>query len=160
MANLPSSFNYVNDVEVAQDAPVTESLFVKLGSNDNFLRDAINTINGPGPLQSLTTLTSRVNNADNLIYLAYHQAFTDKLWNHNRSQSSGPQRWHGVTDDTANIKVQLFRSTDATSDIIRDDIPTGDTNRAWAANRFISTGNNATNANMTIWIRIFQFAPV
>ena len=39
MADLPSSFVKVNDVEVAQDAPVTEALFSKLGSNDNYLKD-------------------------------------------------------------------------------------------------------------------------
>lgn len=39
MANLPSTFDYVNDIEVAQDAPITESLNQKYGSNDNYLKD-------------------------------------------------------------------------------------------------------------------------
>lgn len=39
MADLPSSFVKVNDVEVQQDAPVTEALFAKMGSNDNYLKD-------------------------------------------------------------------------------------------------------------------------
>jgi len=43
MANLPSSFVYVNDVEVSQDAPVTEALNSKLGSNDNYLKDTTDT---------------------------------------------------------------------------------------------------------------------
>lgn len=39
MADLASTFTKVNDVEVAPDAPVTESLFTKLGQNDNYLKD-------------------------------------------------------------------------------------------------------------------------
>lgn len=39
MANLPSTFSYVTDVEVTQDADVTENLNIKLGSNDNYLKD-------------------------------------------------------------------------------------------------------------------------
>lgn len=43
MANLPSVFAYQNDVENASDAPVTEALMVKNGSNDNYLYDQVTT---------------------------------------------------------------------------------------------------------------------
>lgn len=39
MADIPSSFTKVNDVEVASDAPVTEALNFKYGGNDNYLKD-------------------------------------------------------------------------------------------------------------------------
>lgn len=41
MADLPSSFSYVNDVENAEGSLVAESKFLKLGSNDNFIKDTI-----------------------------------------------------------------------------------------------------------------------
>lgn len=55
MADLASTFTKVNDVEVAPDAPVTESLFTKLGQNDNYLKDNLD-----------AEITNRTN-ADNLI---------------------------------------------------------------------------------------------
>lgn len=39
MANLPSTFVKVNDVELRQDTIVAESQYAKLGSNDNYLKD-------------------------------------------------------------------------------------------------------------------------
>jgi len=39
MANLPSSAQYMNDLEVAQDKPVTEAVMSKVGSNINYLLD-------------------------------------------------------------------------------------------------------------------------
>lgn len=41
MADLPSSFSTVNDVEGAQDSLVAESQYIKLGSNDNYLKDGL-----------------------------------------------------------------------------------------------------------------------
>jgi len=41
MADLPSTFSYVTDTEVTADADVTENLFIKLGQNDNYLKDNI-----------------------------------------------------------------------------------------------------------------------
>lgn len=43
MADLPSTFGKLNDVEIGADKPVTESLFVKLGQNDNYLYDNLQT---------------------------------------------------------------------------------------------------------------------
>lgn len=43
MADLPSSFSTVGDVEGAQDSIVAESQFLKLGSNDNYLKDTLTT---------------------------------------------------------------------------------------------------------------------
>lgn len=39
MADLPSVFSKVNDIEVSQDTPVTEALFGKIGSDVNYLKD-------------------------------------------------------------------------------------------------------------------------
>lgn len=39
MANIPSSMQYLNDIEVAQDAPITEALMNKLGGTVNALID-------------------------------------------------------------------------------------------------------------------------
>lgn len=39
MANIPGSLNYMTDVEIAADAPVTESLLTKIGANINGLLD-------------------------------------------------------------------------------------------------------------------------
>lgn len=94
MADLPSTFAKVNDVEVSQDAPITEALMGKLGSNDNYLKDNLddeiadrtaadaaittditNNVKGAGPIQTLTTLKARVDNAKNVIYLGSAQAF-------------------------------------------------------------------------------------
>jgi len=41
VADLPSSFSYVNDVENAEGSLVAESKFLKLGANDNFIKDTI-----------------------------------------------------------------------------------------------------------------------
>lgn len=41
MADLPSTFNKINDIEVDQDAPVTENILTRLGQNDNYLKDAL-----------------------------------------------------------------------------------------------------------------------
>jgi hypothetical protein len=43
MADLPSTFTKVNDVEVGPDKPITEALLTKLGQNDNYLYDNLNT---------------------------------------------------------------------------------------------------------------------
>lgn len=159
MANLPSTFTYVNDVEVAQDAPVTESLFVKLGSNDNYLRDAVDTINGAGPLQSLTTLTSRVNNAKNAEVIGGGQSFLGRLVEFTISQATGTQRWHGITNDGSTWAVEEFEATTPMGTITRTlKTDTGFTITVSGEIRFITHGNNATSSNMTIWysaIRIF-----
>lgn len=95
MADLPSTFSKVNDVEVAQDAPVTEALFAKIGSDVNYLKDNLdaeitnraaadtaittditNNVKGAGPFQTLTQLKSRVDNAKN-ITLPYDQVTTE-----------------------------------------------------------------------------------
>ena len=39
MANLPSVGQYINDLEVSADAPLTEALFEKIGSTENYLLD-------------------------------------------------------------------------------------------------------------------------
>jgi len=46
MADLPSIANRYNDVEVAANAPVTESLVRKGGSNDNFILDFLGAADG------------------------------------------------------------------------------------------------------------------
>ena len=46
MADLSGSFVKVNDVEVAQDAPVTEALLNKIGVDLNYLKDHITTVEG------------------------------------------------------------------------------------------------------------------
>lgn len=41
MADLPSSFSKLNDVEVRQDSINSESQYAKFGSNDNYLKDTL-----------------------------------------------------------------------------------------------------------------------
>lgn len=67
MANLPSTFAKMNDVEIAPDAPVTEALHKKLGQNDNYLYDALNTeitnrTNADSALQTqINTIKNEIN---------------------------------------------------------------------------------------------------
>lgn len=115
MADLPSTFTKVNDVEVAPDAPVTEALFTKLGQNDNYLYDAINTeitnrTNADAVIQSdLNDVKTEVNK---LILIPVQVATgTTSTSPHDPGAS---RRVHAVwfekrnSDGNSYIKIQLF----------------------------------------------------
>lgn len=67
MADLPSVFAKINDVEVSQDASVTENLLNRLGQNDNYLKDNLDAeitarTNGDSSLQSqINSIESELN---------------------------------------------------------------------------------------------------
>jgi hypothetical protein len=80
--DLPNVFQTVNDIEVGQDKPITENLFTKLGSNDNYLKanldieigtrnaqvaaiiaDINANVKGAGTQQTLATLYARLTQA-------------------------------------------------------------------------------------------------
>lgn len=66
MADLPSSFSKVNDVELRFESLGSEAQFSKLGSNDNYLKDTLDTeitnrTNGDNTLQTnIDNLTSEL----------------------------------------------------------------------------------------------------
>ncbi len=84
MADLPSVESKLNDLEVAQNKPVTEALLTKIGSNINALIDAdVVHDSDIADLESdLTTLTTRVNSAKNVttLYNTSTFMFSDLGW--------------------------------------------------------------------------------
>lgn len=105
MADLPSAFVKINDVEVAADAPVTEALFSEIGSDANYLKDNldaeitnrgnadtaitndINTnVKGAGPIQTLTDLKERVDLLTQVLRLNYSGTDTAVTGTYTQSQ--------------------------------------------------------------------------
>jgi len=163
MANLPSTFAKVNDIEVAQDAPVTEALMGKMGSNDNYLKDNLddeivdrtaadtaittditNNVKGPGPIQTLTTLKARMDNAKNVIYLGSAQAFLNPV------NLAFISTWF-ITRDTGTFRIQ--RITDAgspwgRSNVLDSSVPVS--NSRWAEMNVEETGANVA-PSIYVW---------
>lgn len=84
MADLPSFKDKLNDLEVAQNKPVTEALMTKIGSNINALidHDDADDVEIAQIQADLTTLTARVDDADNVVTL-FNQSvfmFSDLGW--------------------------------------------------------------------------------
>lgn len=157
MADLPSSFNKVNDVEVSQDAPVTENLFSKLGSNTNYLYDDIvNNVKGVGPIQTLTTLKARVDNARGVSNLAAGvQVFLGRMnVFYGYSATPGPTK---VTSVLSFVTYIITTHTGVGSGNISQSFPSGgDTTVAVAPDRWFMWGHNSTFANMTVYTNVFE----
>lgn len=73
MANLPNQANRLNDIEVSASAPLTETLFRRLGSNINYILDFLGVSNGAtstaGALGAFVSALSLVENHNmNLLY--------------------------------------------------------------------------------------------
>lgn len=161
MADLPSSFSKVNDVEVAQDAPATENLLAKLGSNTNYLYDdALNVIKGPGPLQTLTQLKARVDNASNVanvssgvqVFLGRMSVFTGF------NSTVGPTKWHSILPDPT---YRVVTHTGVGTGNISQSFPSGgDTGIVVANNRWFQWGHNSTFANMTLYVNVWEYTSV
>jgi hypothetical protein len=179
MADLPSSFSKVNDVEVAQDGPVSEALFDKLGSNDNYLKDNldaeitnraagdaaitadINTnVKGAGPTQTLTQLKARVENAKNVGVIYTVTRFVD-----------GDLGWGGGYTGAGPRSVCVTRQTNFivrdTSELFGGGIvqngSTFDTGVAVAANRFAELTWDFTTGSggqYVFTLIIYQIDPV
>ncbi len=172
MANLPSTFSYVTDVEVTQDGPLTEALYVKLGSNDNYLRDNLHAesatrisedaaIRGAGPFQSRTTMKSRLDAANKVGDLeGSGNTAVGRI-----QEMSGLKfdvvaqySWIHVTTDGGVYKVEKHEQTGNSGNISRSILWTG--GEAVATTKFFDWAWQSTFANMFFNVRIFGTSSV
>lgn len=163
MADLPSTFAKVNDVEVTQDAPVTEALEAKFGSNDNYLKDNldaeitnraagdaaitadINTnVKGAGPTQTLTQLKARVENAKNVVRILSDTNHVDGTTN--------PTTVFLDATDTDTYKLKSIVQTGVSAFLVTT---LYDTTYSVASNRIpvLTVGSNGVNVfyRIQIW---------
>ena len=173
MANLTGSFSYVTDVEVTQDGPLTENLYVKLGTNDNFLKDALDSeiatrasedslIRGAGPYQSLTTLKGRLDNANKVVQV--HDSGNNSMGGRIQTMSglqfptSSTYEYVSVTTDGGTYRVEKHSQPGISSNISRSVLY--DTTIPTSSTTFFELSWQSSFANMFYRIRVFEIQGV
>ncbi|NJL25043.1 MAG: hypothetical protein HC902_07625 [Calothrix sp. SM1_5_4] len=157
----------MKDVEFRQDNPVTEFGLVKLGGNDNYLKDTLDSsitnrisgdaaITGAGPYGTMTATTARLANCRQHVKLSFGITAVvgvirnmSGIRNPNTSISALPEYqfvWMSV--DRGSFRVEQHYQNTPNADIERTVLVTGGSsiavsNRSWATFQW-----NSTFANM------------
>lgn len=123
MADLPSSFSYVTTVEGSTDSIVSEAQYLKLGSNDNYLKDGLdsevtNRTSGDATLAiNIGSVEDELNELQSFLYRVHDEkVYYNKYWrtgfitgsfgNERRVVAIWPEKRPGVNKTF--IAIQVF----------------------------------------------------